>query len=334
MGPLWPAGVLSAAGVSRSIHRLIPEVPINLPISPSALVLQAAAQAAGGQQYPTACLYVVATPIGNVADISLRAIHVLGLVDAVACEDTRVTAGLLQRLGLHRELLAVHEHNEIRAAEQVVARLAAGQRIAYVSDAGTPAVSDPGARLVAAVRAAGFRTLPLPGPSSVATALSVAGDVGDASRPGFTFAGFAPVKPKAREAWLQAQLAGGQTLVLFEAPHRIEALAQALAAVCPARTVTICRELSKQFEQVVTLVCSETPTWLAADAQRLKGEFVLVLHALPQASAAVGLDAGNERLLRALLLHLPLKQAVAVAAEAGGAARNVLYEQALVWRQQ
>jgi len=303
-----------------------------LPISPSSLVLQAAAQAAGGQQYPSACLYVVATPIGNIADISLRAIHVLSLVDAVACEDTRVTGGLLQRLGLHRELLAVHEHNELRAAEQVVARLAAGQRVAYVSDAGTPAVSDPGARLVAVVRAAGYRALPLPGPSSVATALSVAGDAGDASQQGFRFVGFAPVKAKAREAWLHAQMADGQTTVLFEAPHRIEALMQALAQVCPARLVTICRELSKQFEQVVTMACSDAPAWLQADAQRLKGEFVLVLHAVPQSPAGEGLDPVTERLLRALLQHLPLKQAVAVAAEACGASRNALYEQALAWR--
>lgn len=276
---------------------------------------------------------MVATPIGNVADMSLRAIHVLGLVDAVACEDTRVTAGLLQRLGLHRELLSVHEHNESRAAEQIVARLAAGQRVAYVSDAGTPAVSDPGARLVAAVRAAGFRALPLPGPSSVAAALSVAGDVGEGGQEGFRFAGFAPVKAKARDAWLQAALATGQTTVLFEAPHRIEALLLALAVVGPQRRLTICRELTKQFEQIVTLQCAEAPAWLHADAQRLKGEFVLVLHAQALAAAGDGLAPEHEQMLRALLKHLPLKQAVAVAAEVSGAPRNELYAQALAWRQ-
>jgi len=261
---------------------------------------------------------VVATPIGNVADMSLRAIHVLGLVDAVACEDTRVTGGLLQRLGLHRELLSVHEHNESRAAEQIVTRLAAGQRVAYVSDAGTPAVSDPGARLVAAVRAAGFRAMPLPGPSSVAAALSVAGDVGEGGQEGFRFAGFAPVKAKARDTWLQAALATGQTTVLFEAPHRIEALLQALAGVEPQR---------------LTLPCAEAPAWLQADAQRLKGEFVLVLHARALAAAGDGLAPEHEQMLRALLKHLPLKQAVAVAAEVSGAPRNELYAQALVWRQ-
>lgn len=265
--------------------------------------------------------------------MSLRAIHLLGLVDAVACEDTRVTAGLMQRLGLHRELLAVHEHNESSASEQIVARLAAGQRVAYVSDAGTPAVSDPGARLVAAVRAAGYRAMPLPGPSSVAAALSVAGDVGEGGQEGFCFAGFAPVKAKAREVWLQAVLASGQTTVLFEAPHRIDALLQALSAVGGPRRLTICRELTKQFEQVVTLPCSDAPAWLQADAQRLKGEFVLVVHAAAVAESGDGLTAEHERLLRALLKHLPLKQAVAVAVDATGGSRNVLYAQALAWRQ-
>lgn len=264
------------------------------------------------------------------ADLSLRAVHVLGLVDAVGCEDTRVTAGLLQRLGLHKELLAVHEHNEARAAEQVVARLRAGQRVAYASDAGTPAISDPGARLVAAVQAAGLRVMPLPGPSSVVTALSAAGD---AEGQGFCFAGFAPPKAKARSAWLDMALANGQTTVLFEAPHRIEALLQALAAVAPQRRLTLCRELTKQFEQIVTLDCAAAPAWLAADAQHLKGEFVLVLHAAPPLAAADDAVAEPDvRLLRRLLEHLPLKQAVSVAAEAGGASRNALYALALSWR--
>lgn len=293
--------------------------------------LQAAAQAAGAQQYPAGCLYVVATPIGNMADLTLRALHVLALVDAIACEDTRVTAGLLQRLGLQKELLPLHEHNESRAAEQVIRRLVAGQRVAYVSDAGTPAVSDPGARLVAAVQAAGLRAMPLPGASSVVCALSVAGDAQGA---GFRFAGFAPPKPKARTAWLEAELARGDTTVLFEAPHRIEALLQALAAAAPTRRLTICRELTKQFEQVVTLDCSDAPGWLAADAQHQKGEFVLVLHAVPAAAAsdAVEVDARDARLLQRLLAHLPLKEAVALAAEVGTSPRNALYAQALAWR--
>lgn len=276
---------------------------------------------------------MVATPIGNVADMSLRAIHVLSLVDAVACEDTRVTGGLLQRLGLHRDLLAVHEHNEARAAEQVVARLQAGQRVAYVSDAGTPAVSDPGARLVAVVRAAGLRAMPIPGPSSVAAALSVAGDVGEGGHEGFRFAGFAPTKTKARDSWLQQVLSTGQTTVLFEAPHRIEALLTALAEAGPARRLTVCRELTKQFEQVVTLTCAEAPVWLRADAQRLKGEFVLVVHAQAQDTGDAALTLAHQQLLRTVLKHLPMKTAVALAAEVSGAPRNELYAQALAWRQ-
>ncbi|MEY8879225.1 MAG: SAM-dependent methyltransferase, partial [Leptothrix sp. (in: b-proteobacteria)] len=145
-------------------------------IALSSLLLQAAAAATAGQQHPTATLYVVATPIGNLADLSLRAIHLLSQVDALACEDTRVSAVLLQRLGLHKPLIALHDHNESEATPAIVGRLARGERIAYVSDAGTPAVSDPGARLVAGVRAAGFRVLPLPGASAVVTALSTAGD--------------------------------------------------------------------------------------------------------------------------------------------------------------
>lgn len=296
------------------------------------LLSQAAAQAAAGQQYPSGCLYVVATPIGNMADLSLRAVHLLGLVDAVGCEDTRVTAGLLTRLGLHKELLAVHEHNEARAAEQVVARLQAGQRIAYVSDAGTPAVSDPGARLVAAVQAAGLRVMPLPGASAVAAALSAAGDVHGS---GYRFAGFAPPKPKARHAWLQAELARGDTTVLFEAPHRIDALLQALATAAPQRRLTVCRELTKQFEQVVTLDCAAAPGWLASDAQHLKGEFVLVLHAAPVAELpAEAISERDAHVLRRLLEHLPVKAAVSLAAEIGTAPRNALYALALSWREE
>ncbi|HJW11663.1 MAG TPA: SAM-dependent methyltransferase, partial [Albitalea sp.] len=159
--------------------------------SSASLLLQAAQAAAGGQQYPAAALYVVATPIGNLADLSLRAIHVLSLVDAVACEDTRHSAPLLRHLGLDKPLLAVHEHNEREAAHGVLARLARGERVAYVSDAGTPAVSDPGAALVAAVQAAGYATLPVPGASSAVAAMSVAGDV---HASGFVFTGFLPAR--------------------------------------------------------------------------------------------------------------------------------------------
>ncbi|HET9976328.1 MAG TPA: 16S rRNA (cytidine(1402)-2'-O)-methyltransferase [Burkholderiaceae bacterium] len=295
------------------------------------MIAEAADAACAGQTHPAATLYIVATPIGNLADLTLRAIHVLGLVDAVACEDTRVTGALLSRLGLHKPLMAVHEHNEREAAAGVIERLARGERVAYVSDAGTPAVSDPGAALVAAVRGAGRACMPIPGASSVVAALSAAGD---AQARGFAFIGFLPTKAGERDAALVALARrDGESLVLFEAPHRILAVADALAAAMPERRLTIARELTKRFEEIATLAARDAPAWLAADAQRVRGEFVLVLHALPAASAGdATLEDGAERTLRALLAELPLKQAVALAAAATGAARNALYERALALR--
>ena len=298
------------------------------------MLLSAAAEAAGHQSYPAGTLYVVATPIGNLADITLRAVHVLARVDAVACEDTRVASHLLRHLGLSHPLIALHAHNEHAAAEQVLARLAAGQSVAYVSDAGTPAVSDPGAALVALAQAAGWRTVPIPGASSALAALSVAGDL---AAEGFRFIGFLPAKGAERQAALSAALGEPTTLVLFEAPHRIEALAAALAATlaaqAAARRVTLARELTKQFETVVTLSAAELPSWLAADAQRTRGEFVLVVHAVQRSSNVNDeLPAPAQHALAVLLRELPLKQAVALAAEISGAPRNALYALALTLR--
>ncbi len=284
--------------------------------------LAAAAAAAGAQHYPAGALYVVATPIGNLADITLRALHVLGLADAIACEDTRHTQPLLRACGIDgKTLIALHQHNEAEAAQGVIERLHAGQRVACVSDAGTPAVSDPGARLVAACRAAGLRVLPLPGASSVTTALSAAGLAGDGS---FVFEGFLPSKSGERASAVQALAQQTRAVVLLEAPHRIAALADALAAL-GQRPVTVARELTKQFEQIATLACADLPAWLAADAQRQRGEFVLVLH---PAEAATSEDE-SERVLKLLLAELPLKTAVKLAADITGAARNGLYERAL-----
>lgn len=295
------------------------------------MLLQAARAAAGGQQYPAATLYVVATPIGNLADLTLRAIQVLSLVDAVACEDTRVTAGLLRHLGLDKPLLALHEHNEVEAAASVLRRLQAGERVAYVSDAGTPGVSDPGARLAQLVQQAGLRVLPLPGASAVVTALSAAGAVHGA---GFRFAGFLPPKGADRAAALQAVAGDAGTTVLFEAPHRIGNLLQALAEGAPARDVTVCRELTKQFETIVTRPAAELPAWLDADPNHARGEFVLVLHAQAATPAAAvdTLPAEAEHTLALLLPALPLKQAVALAAEITRAPRNALYQRALALR--
>ncbi len=290
------------------------------------MLVQAAAAAADGQQYPAPALYVVATPIGNLADLTLRALHVLATVDAIACEDTRHSARLLEHFGLSKPLLAAHEHNEREAAGAVLARLARGERVAYVSDAGTPAVSDPGAALVAAARSAGYRVVPIPGPSSALAALSVAGDTSDC---GFTVVGFLPSRGSERAGAVSRSARATAAQVLFEAPHRIESLAAALGAACPARTVTLCRELTKQFETVATLPALQLSPWLAADANRARGEFVLVLHGLPRDDSVAG-ETDHDTLLAPLVRTLPLKQAVALAMEIGGAPRNVLYARALL----
>lgn len=294
------------------------------PLSSSfARALQAAQDAAGGQQHPMGTLYVVATPIGNLADISLRALHVLALVDAVACEDTRHTQQMLRAYGLERpgqQLLAVHQHNEAQAAQTVLDRLTQGQRVAYVSDAGTPAISDPGARLVQAVRAAGFRVLPLPGASSITTLLSAAGMTGE----GFIFTGFLPSKATERGHAVQALAQENRAVVLLEAPHRIEALAQALS-VLGTRPLTVGRELTKQFEQIETLAACDFPAWLAQRPEHQRGEFVLVVHDQPAAPT----QGDGDRILQCLLAELPVKTAVKLAAEISGEPRNALYERAL-----
>ncbi len=312
---------------------------MNLPAASASLfrsALNAARDAAGSQDYPQGTLYVVATPIGNLADITLRALHVLERVDAIACEDTRHTQALLRAYGIDRkagaQLLALHQHNEAEAAQGVIERLARGERIAYVSDAGTPGVSDPGARLAAAVRAAGHRVLPLPGASSVTTLISAAGLAaagGGAAQSAFVFAGFLPSKAAERDSAIQQLADEPRAVVLLEAPHRIEALAKALA-VLGQRPVSIGRELTKQFEEIDTVAAEGLAAWLAAKEQRTRGEFALVLH--PAAQDTAGPAGEGERVLRLLLSELPLKSAVRLAAEITGASRNALYEQALQLR--
>jgi len=296
-----------------------------------ASALNAARDAAAAQHYPQGALYVVATPIGNLADITLRALHVLQLADAIACEDTRHTQALLRAYGIDKtsvQLLAVHQHNEAEAALAVVQRLQQGQRIAYVSDAGTPGVSDPGARLVAAVQAAGLRALPLPGASSITTALSVAGAVAHSPESGgFLFAGFLPVKHAERAAAVQQLASEPRCVVLLEAPHRIGELAQALS-ILGDRTVTLARELTKQFEEIATQPARDLPAWLEGSPQRSRGEFVVLLHP----TAPTTDDGDSLRVLRLLLQELPLKTAVRLAAEVTGASRNSLYDTALAWK--
>jgi len=291
------------------------------------LLQLAAGQACAGQHHPPGALYMVATPIGNLADITLRALHVLGLVDSVACEDTRVTSRLLHHYGLAKPLLALHAHNERQATSEVLARLAQGQRVAFASDAGTPAISDPGAGLAAAAIAAGFRVLPLPGASSAVVALSAAGVQADG---GFRFVGFLPARGRERQLALSGTAAEAGTQVLFEAPHRIGSLLKELACMVPDRRVTLCRELTKQFENVAAMPAGELPGWLAADDSRSRGEFVVVLHAADTPAADPGaIDPQALRTLELLLAELPLRQAVGLAAAITGAPRNGLYEEAL-----
>ena len=297
------------------------------------LALDAARAAAGMQHYPQAVLYIVATPIGNLADITLRALHVLQLVDVIACEDKRHTQPLLRQYGIEKPLLAVHQHNEAEAAAGIVQRLLRGERVAYVSDAGTPAVSDPGARLVAAVRAAGFKARPLPGASSVTTVLSAAGvaraEGGDGSASSFVFAGFLPSKAGERDQAIAMLQADARAAVILEAPHRIEALARAMA-VLQGRLVTVGRELTKQFEEIATLPAQDFAGWLAASPQRTRGEFALVLHAL----SGVQKPDDGLRVLQLLLAELPLKTAVKLAADITGAPRNGLYNTALTLKKE
>lgn len=293
-------------------------------------MLRAAASVAGAQSYPIGALYVVATPIGNLADVTLRAVHVLSLVDAIACEDTRQSGVLLRHLGIDKPVLALHQHNEREGAAAIVLRLRRGERVAFVTDAGTPGISDPGALLVAEVAQAGLRCVPIPGACSAAAALSVAGDV---SGTGFEFLGFSSTRSGERTRALQHMAGNDRTQVLFEAPHRIDALAQSLAQLCPSRRVTLCRELTKQFETVITMVAAELPDWLAADPNRRRGEFVLVLHA-PTTDQPEGEAASDDVMLKVLLADLPLKQAVAIAAKLCSTPRNALYARALVLQQE
>ena len=289
----------------------------------SALV--AAQDASASQAHPPACLYVLATPIGNLADIGLRALHVLTLADALACEDTRHSQALLRSYGVAKPsgaFLALHQHNETGAAEEVIVRLQSGQRVAYLSDAGTPAISDPGAKLVAMVQAAGFRVIPIPGASSVTAMLSVSGCQGDGS---FVFLGFLPSKSTERQTAIQAMAQEARSQVFLEAPHRIDAVAKDMA-ILGERMLSVGRELTKQFEEVAVMPANKLSAWLAESSQRSKGEFALVLHPLTVAPSGLG---EAERVLDLLLAELPTKSAVRLAAQITGAPRNALYALAL-----
>ena len=273
-------------------------------------------------------LYVVATPIGNLGDISARALAVLAQADLVAAEDTRTTGHLLAHHGIVAKLVALHEHNERERAAELVARMQAGKSIALVSDAGTPGISDPGALLVARAMQAGITICPIPGANAAIAALSAAG----LAAPHFLFYGFLPVKPAGRRAALEELRELPYALVFYEAPHRVtECVADLAATLGGERDIVIARELTKLFEAIHRCRLDEAGAWLAADPNRQRGEFVLIVSGAPQRQQE-GLPAEAERVLRMLLAELPLKQSAALAAAITGARKNELYERALALR--
>jgi len=233
------------------------------------------------QDLPAGALYMVATPIGNLGDITLRALHVLNAVDGIACEDTRHSAALLQQFGIHKKCLALHEHNEISGAQTVIQHLSNNERWAYISDAGTPGVSDPGARLVNEVQKAGLRVIPVPGPSAVSSAISAAGSVMHSAEGRFQFLGFWPNKTKDRDNFLQDISSSKKASIFFESPHHIkETLALLANHLDSDRQLLVCRELTKKFEEIVSLEAKNVAAWLES-AESLRGEFVIVVAGRP-----------------------------------------------------
>lgn len=278
----------------------------------------------------TGTLYVVATPIGNLGDISRRAIEVLSQVDVIAAEDTRVTQKLLAALNLQTRLISLREHNEAREAERIIAWLQEGKSVAQVSDAGTPSVSDPGAVLVDAVRRAGLRVVPIPGANAAIAALSASGF----TQAQFLFYGFLPPKSGQRKSALEELREQTATLVFYEAPHRIvECVDDLLTVFGPDRQIVLARELTKTFEQIHRCPLGEAPAWLAADSNHQRGEFVLLVAGAPEAAKDEDIPAEALRVLTILLAELPVKQASSLAAEITGANRKKLYQAALDMRE-
>jgi 16S rRNA (cytidine1402-2'-O)-methyltransferase len=274
-------------------------------------------------------LYVVATPIGNLGDITLRALEILKSVDAIAAEDTRHTSGLLSHFGISKKLIAVHEHNEQQSAEKLLQQLKNGESIALVTDAGTPAVSDPGALVVNVVRKVGIKVVPIPGASAVITALSASG----ITQNGFYFHGFLPASGAARRKILEQLKSQSVTLVFYEAPHRIiESIADIAKVLGEDRQLTFARELTKTFETIYTCPAAQAGAWLQADANQQRGEFVLLVEAAPLVEVQE-ISEEAQRVLKCLLAELPLKQSVALATEITHLKKNDLYEFALKLKQ-
>ena len=266
-------------------------------------------------------LYVVATPIGNLSDITLYALAVLSKADVVCAEDTRVTGQLLAAYGIKAKLISVREQNEQAMAVKVIEALAAGQIVAQVSDAGSPAVCDPGARLVAQARAAGYKVSPVVGASAVVAALSVAG----ITAPDFVFAGFIPSKPGERRALLNAWQNIHQTIVSYETPHRIEATLADMQAVFPERVVMLAREITKTFETFLIGTPSELQAALAQDSNQSRGEMVLIVHPLEKVQEDT-IAPEAEQLLSLLLDDMPLKKACDIVHRTFSANKKHLYD--------
>lgn len=269
-------------------------------------------------------LYVVATPIGNLADMSARAIEVLQQADLIAAEDTRHSARLMSHFDIGTHMLAIHDHNERQRSEMMVEKLQQGQSIALVSDAGTPLISDPGYHLVTAVRQAGFRVIPVPGACAMVAALSVAGLPTDR----FIFEGFLPAKSGGRQQRLQALSEDSRTQIFYESPHRIQTSLQDMLDVMGDRQAVIARELTKTFETIKDGSLSELVEFVATDANQQKGEFVVLVAGAPEQEKGE-IDGEAARILGVLLKDLPKKQAAALASEITGIKKNALYKYAL-----
>ena len=269
-------------------------------------------------------LYVVATPIGNLADITLRALAVLQNADLICAEDTRVTARLLSAYGIQGRLVSVREHNERQMADKIIAHLSDGLTIAQVSDAGTPAVCDPGAKLAGRVREAGFRVVPVVGASAVMGALSAAG----VTESDFYFNGFLPPKSGERQKLLAKWAQADFPVVMFETPHRIEAALSDMAALFPERRLTLAREITKTFETFLSGTVSEIQTALQADNDQIRGEMVLILHPARREKHD-GLPETAQHIMNILAAELPTKQAAELAAKITGESKKALYDLAL-----
>ena len=269
-------------------------------------------------------LYVVATPIGNLADITLRALAVLQNADLICAEDTRVTARLLSAYGIQGRLVSVREHNERQMADKIIAHLSDGLTVAQVSDAGTPAVCDPGAKLAERVREAGFRVVPVVGASAVMGALSAAG----VTESDFYFNGFLPPKSGERQKLLAKWAQADFPVVMFETPHRIEAALSDMAALFPERRLTLAREITKTFETFLSGTVSEIQTALQADTDQIRGEMVLILHPARREKHD-GLPEAAQHIMNILAAELPTKQAAELAAKITGESKKALYDLAL-----